>query len=276
MSGPLRIATLLMMTATVAPARADVIETYDYAPDRIYQVRTGLGITTQIALDPDEAVTDFSTGFSSGWELTRRDNVFYLKPKNVDVDTNLVIRTATHSYLFELRVVSTNWKSLDQARRDGVQYRILFAYPADTHFAAEAVATPALQLQARLDPHRHYDFNYDVATTTHEHWLVPEAVYDDGRFTYIRLQDVEGMPTSNFPAVFRLIPATLFHLAPTPRGLTWALPGGDRWPQPATIAAHKAARKRVVVWAHRADRVRFTRLPPGWSPSGFGGRQRRP
>lgn len=202
MSRASRIATLLVTAVLAAPAQADVIETYDYAPDRIYQVRTGLGITTQIALDPDEAVTDFSTGFSSGWELTRRDNVFYLKPKNVDVDTNLVIRTATHSYLFELRVVSTHWKSLDQAKREGVQYRILFAYPADTHFAAAPVAAPPLQLQARLDPQRHYDFNYDVATTTHERWLVPDAVYDDGRFTYIRLQDVEGMPTSNFPAVF--------------------------------------------------------------------------
>ena len=196
-----RIAALLVLAAIAASARADVIETYDYAPDRIYQVRTGLGITTQIVLDPGEAVTDFSTGFSSGWELTRRDNVFYLKPKNVDVDTNLVIRTATHSYLFELRVVSTHWTSLDQARRDGVQYRILFAYPADTRFAAVPVVTPP-PLQSRLDPHRRYNFNYDVATTTHERWLVPDAVYDDGRFTYVRLQDVDGMPTSNFPAVF--------------------------------------------------------------------------
>jgi type IV secretion system protein VirB9 len=196
------MAALLVLLAMAAPATADVIETYDYAPEKVYQVRTGLGITTQIALDPDEVVTDFSTGFSSGWELTRRDNVFYLKPKNVDVDTNLVIRTATHSYLFELRVVSTNWKSLDQARRDGVQYRILFAYPADARFAAAPAAPPAPALQARLDPHRRYNFAYDVATTTRERWLVPDAVYDDGRFTYIRLQDVDGMPTSNFPAVF--------------------------------------------------------------------------
>ena len=202
MSGALRCMTLLLLAAMATPVQADVIETYDYSPDRIYPVRTGLGITTQIALDPDETVTDFSTGFSSGWDLTRRDNVFYLKPKNVDVDTNLVIRTATHSYLFELRVVSTQWKSLDQAKRDGVQYRILFAYPAETRFTTPLVVAPAPQLQDRLDPHRRYNFNYDVATTTHERWLVPDAVYDDGRFTYIRLQDVDGMPTSNFPAVF--------------------------------------------------------------------------
>ncbi len=46
-----------------------------------------------------ERRSDYSTGFSSGWELTRRENVFYLKPKNVDVDTNMMVRAETHSYL---------------------------------------------------------------------------------------------------------------------------------------------------------------------------------
>lgn len=73
------------------PANAQVVQEYEYEPNRIYQVRTGLGITTQIELSPNEKVIDYSTGFSSGWDLTRRDNVFYLKPKNVDVDTNMMI-----------------------------------------------------------------------------------------------------------------------------------------------------------------------------------------
>jgi type IV secretion system protein VirB9 len=68
------------LTAVSTPARAQVVQQYEYAPDAIYQVRTGLGITTQIELSANEHVVDFSTGFSDGWELTRRDNVFYLKP----------------------------------------------------------------------------------------------------------------------------------------------------------------------------------------------------
>ena len=85
---------------------------YEFKPDVIYPVRAGLGITTQIELDPNEKVLDYSTGFSGGWDLTRRENVFYLKPKNVDVDTNMMVRTATHSYIFELKVVATDWKTL--------------------------------------------------------------------------------------------------------------------------------------------------------------------
>lgn len=176
------------------------IQEYEYAPNRIYPVRTGLGITTQIELSPDEVVVDYSTGFSSGWELTRRENVFYLKPKNVDVDTNLVVRTETHSYIFELRVVATDWKALDQAKQAGVQYKISFRYPNDTKFKAEADEAP--KLSTTLERGRPYHFAYDYATRTKNRWLVPVSVHDDGQFTYIRLNDMTAFPSGNFPAVF--------------------------------------------------------------------------
>src|SRR5262245_57351523 len=83
------------------PATRMAVHTYAYQPDHVYTVRTGLGITTQLELSPEETVLDYSAGFSSGWDITRRDNVFYIKPKNVDVDTNLMIRTATHAYIIE-------------------------------------------------------------------------------------------------------------------------------------------------------------------------------
>src|SRR5690606_42019989 len=110
--------------ALAFPAGAQAIQEYMYEPDRIYTVRTGLGITTQIELSPNEKIIDYSTGFSSGWELNRRENVFYLKPRNVDVDTNMMVRTATHSYISELKVVATDWRGLAQVQREGDPYHI--------------------------------------------------------------------------------------------------------------------------------------------------------
>ena len=121
-------------------------------------MRAGLGITTQIDLGPNENVIDFSTGFSAGWELTRRDNVFYLKPKNVDVDTNMVIRTATHSYIFELRVVATDWKALDQARQAGVQYKVRFKYPNAAEPAAKDDSVDGPQINTGMAGRRAGDF----------------------------------------------------------------------------------------------------------------------
>lgn len=197
-------ATVLLAFFCIAlPASAQVVQEYEYQPDRIYEIRTGLGITTQIELSPNEKILDFSTGFSAGWELTRRENVFYLKPKNVDVDTNMVIRTATHSYIFELKVVATDWTSLSQAKQAGVQYKITFAYPNDTEFSAETESVESVpQLSTQLDKDRLYNFNYDYSTRKKQAWLIPTNVYDDGQFTYVRLSDLKAFPTGNFPAIF--------------------------------------------------------------------------
>lgn len=187
-----------------------VVDTYAYVPDAVYPVRTALGITTQIELDPSEQILDYSTGFSAGWELSRRDNVFYLKPKNVDVDTNMVVRTATHSYIFELKVVATDWRELSQARAAGVQYKIRFSYPPEASAqdrpadpVVEAAPPPApVNASTAIEKGRRYHYGYDYATRSRAGWMVPVAVYDDGRFTYIRLNDATSFPTGNFPAVY--------------------------------------------------------------------------
>ena len=65
----------------------DTIKEYFFEPDITYPVYTALGVVTQIELSPREKIKDFSTGLSDGWQLVRRENVFYLKPKGMAVDT---------------------------------------------------------------------------------------------------------------------------------------------------------------------------------------------
>lgn len=191
---------------TAGQIRAQTVQTYEYQPDRIYPVRTGLGITTQIELSPNEKVLDFSTGFSTGWELSRRDNVFYLKPRNVDVDTNMLVRTEMHSYIFELKVVTTDWKTLEQARQSGVQYKVSFDYAAGTKFSdrPEPPAPRLSELSTEVVKGRTYNFSYDYATRNAKTspWIIPINVYDDGQFTYIKMGDLKRFPTGNFPTVY--------------------------------------------------------------------------
>lgn len=51
----LHVVAVGLLFATM-PAVAQVIEQYTYAPDKVYPVRTGLGITTQIELSPHEEI----------------------------------------------------------------------------------------------------------------------------------------------------------------------------------------------------------------------------
>lgn len=196
----------MLWCSVTGTATAQAIQQYEFEEDRIYQVRTGLGITTQIELGPSETILDFSTGFSAGWDLSRRDNVFYIKPRNVDVDTNMMVRTATHSYIFELKVVATDWTALEQAKREGVQYKIRFSYPNQTRFASTAAAAAAsaapTQLSTRLHKDRDYNFSYDYSSRNGPIWLVPDNVYDDGQFTYLKMNNLRSYPSGGFPAVF--------------------------------------------------------------------------
>lgn len=196
---------LLLAGALLASHRASAqaMQDYDYEADRIYEVRSALGITTQLELDPNDEILDYSTGFSSGWELNRRGNVFYLKPRNVDVDTNMLVRTAKRSYLFELKVVATDWRILDQAKRAGVHYRVRFRYPQGDA-VTDAFEKPR-EPRDQVAPHaggRPYNFDYSFATRSGAPWMVPASVYDDGRFTYIEMAHMRQFPTGNFPAVY--------------------------------------------------------------------------
>ena len=193
---------VLMLLGAAGPVSAQAMQQYEYQPGRIYEVRTGLGITTQIELGSNEKVLDYSTGFSSGWELNRRENVFYLKPNNVDVDTNMLVRTDKREYIFELKVVATDWTALEQAKRAGVQYKIAFNYPADPGFDEAVSETAAEGRGSGLESGRIYTFDYSYASRSKSPWLVPATVYDDGRFTYIEMPDLSQFPTGNFPAIF--------------------------------------------------------------------------
>ncbi|MBB1471443.1 MULTISPECIES: TrbG/VirB9 family P-type conjugative transfer protein [unclassified Luteimonas] len=184
------------------PVHAQQVDVYEYEPDQVYPVHTALGIATQIELDPAEEILDYSTGFSSGWDLTRRGTVFYLRPRDADVDTNMLVRTQSHAYIFELKVVASDWTSLEQARRAGVQYKIAFRYPPDESFKAPAEESPTAGLSITLDRTRQYNYDYDYAVRRGQAWLVPANVYDDGSFTYVRMGDQARLPTGGFPVVF--------------------------------------------------------------------------
>ncbi|GAA6140860.1 TrbG/VirB9 family P-type conjugative transfer protein [Hydrogenophaga sp. 5NK40-0174] len=172
-----------------------------YRRDAVVRVNTGLGIATQIEISPQEQIKDFGTGFTDGWELVRRDNVFYIRPKNVDVDTNMYIRTNMRSYLIDLRVSATKWRTLDEAKKAGVYYKVRFIYPSEQPeqgSQAQQVNQVLSPSAAALDSQGDYHLNYDYASSLGDaSVIVPLRVYDNGQFTYIHFPKL-----ANFPAVF--------------------------------------------------------------------------
>ncbi len=187
-----KLVLLLALAGTSGSAAASAVQEYRYAPDAIYPVRAALGIATQIELAPDEQIKDFGTGFSAAWDLVRRDNVFYLKPKQAQADTNMHIRTAQRSYLFDLTVQRQHWRNLRLARQAGVHYKIRFQYPGAVAATDTFITTPQ-----KAPEHQDYDFAADTASL----WLRPARVHDDRRFTYLQLGP-KAVQRGGTPAVF--------------------------------------------------------------------------
>lgn len=186
---------------------------YAYENNKTYVVNTALGIATQIVVSSDEKVLDFGTGFSAGWELVRRENVFYIKPKDPDAETNMYIRTDKRSYVLDLRIVSKDWKKISDAKAAGVNYVVQFTYPGDASQqlsnvtgkytdAAGSDKAPVQEIvpsKISSEPtgRSSYFTNYEVAADMSAQWLVPARIYDDGSFMY--LQFAAGVDS---PAVF--------------------------------------------------------------------------
>lgn len=192
------LSALLIFFVVKGQAHAASIQEYFFEPNKTYPVQTAVGLVTQIELDPRESIKDFGSGLSGGWDLARRDNVFYLKPKDNAVDTNLIVRTQAHQYIFELKVLKTDWKNLSDAKEQGVNYQIKFKYPDSTDFSLRTSTLAGYSL--RYDPSRNYNTNYDVAIGDKSEWLVPLKVYDDGKFTYVYLGKEKF--TGGFPAIY--------------------------------------------------------------------------
>ena len=176
----------------------DVVREFIFEPNKIYPVNTSLGVVTQIELSPREVIKDYSSGLSSGWDVVRRDNVFYLKPKNQGVDTNFIVRTQSHQYIFELKVINPNWKKLSEIKSKGINYQIKFQYPENTDFNIKSTKISGFDL--KYSSSRTYHTNYDVAYNSDSQWLVPKKVYDDEKFTYIYLN--KGKLSGDFPTVY--------------------------------------------------------------------------
>jgi len=192
------LATALSSSILPMDLHAAPIQEYLFDENKTYPVYTTLGLVTQIELDPREVVKDFGSGLSSSWDLARRENVFYLRPKTETADTNLIVRTQSHQYIFELKVIKGNWKKLSEATEKGVNYQVKFKYPDSIDFGSQLKSLAGYSL--KFDPSRYYHTAYDVAVDKKSQWLMPLKVYDDGRFTYIHLN--KGKFTGDFPTIY--------------------------------------------------------------------------
>ena len=183
----------------------------DYAPDDVYTVNVARGVLTRIVLGQGEQILESGTGFLANCEPTvewcikaeKGQNQIWVKPYSSATFNNLELQTSRGDYSFRFVVV----KGAETAK--DVFYRVFFRHPVALEpgrFSLPLVAKEPdriepspLALQETkpseylTPPVRNYDYARKNLPAAQD--LVPTVIFDDGRFTYMRFEKAQEVPT---------------------------------------------------------------------------------
>lgn len=186
--------------ARVAPTRegyVNAIQVWPYSDGALYQLYTGVGRVTVIALQPGEELVTVAAGdtvrwivgdTSSGSGADLRVNVL-VKPIRSGLKTNLVITTNRRSYLLELTSTEKTWMASAS-----------WEYPKDRMLALQR-QNQAAQAAAPVDAGlalENLRFRYAISGSNPP-WK-PLRAFDDGRKVYIQFP--AGIAQGELPPLF--------------------------------------------------------------------------
>jgi type IV secretion system protein VirB9 len=171
----------------MAKPRDPRIRVIDYDPDQIFSITGHTGYQMTIEFEPGEKIETVGIGDSSGWQVTPNGNatLLFLKPMTLAPVTNMALVTNKRRYNIEL-----SSRSGAKVTKDKIIYVLRFRLPAPPPVAVSGVNENLISQVPPENWNRNYRFEGSKE-------LVPEEIFDDGRYTYIRF--AENLET---PAIF--------------------------------------------------------------------------
>ena len=173
------------------------IQYVNYSKDDVVRVNAVNGFITTIVFAPGEKVVNYGSGYSTAWEFADADNMFFLKPKDKEGTTNLVIVTSERVYNFDVFLVEN---------KANATYKLTFRYPEEYIKAKirEGQENYVKQELEKEDPDLNptgglinYAYTMNFGKSEGSRLLAPVRCYDNGRFTYLKFRN-----NTDFPAVY--------------------------------------------------------------------------
>ncbi|MDV7561172.1 TrbG/VirB9 family P-type conjugative transfer protein [Acinetobacter baumannii] len=212
---------------TPHPTASDArIRKITYEPNNVYKIIVQKGTVTRILLAEDEKILErgAASGFpanceekENAWCITADagSNQIWVKPKDGATHNNLELRTSKRDYSFDFKLIKNPTKvSRGKSLSEQPMFRVVFEYPQDAiEKTQREKALQYAQYQADLnEQHQLSEFlvlqhrlandapipknwNYRQASNSRGKSFVPEMVFDDGRFTYLRFKGNTDIPT---------------------------------------------------------------------------------
>lgn len=174
------------------PADARLVE-FPYEPNDTFIVLTRPKSITDIVLHQDEDVLGLALGDTFQWQVKEAKGHIFVKPLRPNLSTSVTLVTTARTYQF----------TLQSSPEDGAWYqRVSFTYPQLLVIERErqaAVRRTNEAEQARLDNQlasprlspENLNFEYAISGDAS---FKPVQVFDDGKFTWVRMPKTQDMP----------------------------------------------------------------------------------
>lgn len=185
---------VLLATDAQAAAEEQQIRNLILSPAELgkpIRVESKRGYATLVEFDKKETVQNFkgqeaaAAGDMDGWEVQTSpgQNLLFLKPKMAAQNTNLILITNRHSYVFDLRVLD------DKSPKKGI-WRLMIEQ-------GKGGPSPATIQEATAPQKRNTQYSMQAASGQED--FIPTEAWDDGVFTYLTLPS-----GGDVPAIFKV------------------------------------------------------------------------
>jgi type IV secretion system protein VirB9 len=168
------------------PASDNRLRSVVYSADEVYRLRGYAGYQIDLEFEPGEGFVGLGAGDVEALAFVAQDNHLFVKPKAINVHTNLTVLTTRRSYHFDYSVDAT---PPDPGHRD-VIYVLRFVYvrvPAPDPSAV--VSSDVALAQAAAARSHNTDYWYCGRAA-----LQPIAAWDDGVHTHLQFNARAELP----------------------------------------------------------------------------------
>ena len=168
-----------------------VVFTYD--ANNTFTVLARTKSVTDITFHPDEEVTAMAVGDTAQWIVSKTPGHVFIKPIHPNIATTATIVTSKRTYQLTLRSGPENGQFYQRVSWDYPDI-VVFQQEVARQVKARADAEEARLAETVVTPNVALDkLNFDYTMDGEAEWK-PSQVFDDGKFTWIRLSKSQEMP----------------------------------------------------------------------------------
>lgn len=195
------------LAATPLPGDSRLVQ-FEYDADQTYLILSRPKAVTHVEFAPDEKIMTVAGGDTKHWELTPTANRkhLFIKPLYDNIETSMTVLTDKRSYQFVLRSTGAGAKWYQRVTWQHGQTILLDLSPMSAARDVSGVepAPRATQQTEGVNP-ENIRFGYQI---TGEADFKPTSVFDDGKFTWIKMP--AGL--QEMPALFAMSEGDEFQL----------------------------------------------------------------